>query len=229
MKTREEILAYKREWNARYLKSEKYEQRKAEARRRTAERKQSPEHQKYLEKRREEKAALRRENRKRLASKIKQDAIRYDEYLKKARDRQSVRRNTEAYRQWLVESKELRRKLKEKYRRQCGARQISEVRKEAEEKRIKKRKLEEERRQFDDVFCGPRIPSDPKIRYSIRYAASEDFRRAERDRTRAQKANLANWYVKYLLGVKDAPIDLIELKRVHMKIKRYLGELNEDY
>lgn len=61
MRTREEKLAYMREWNARYLKSEKYEQRKAEARAKTAAYRQSEEYRQHQEKRRQEKLELKRQ------------------------------------------------------------------------------------------------------------------------------------------------------------------------
>lgn len=156
-----------------------------------------------------------------------------DELNRKARERMAAYRQTPEYREWLHQSRELRRSLKEKYRRQAGAKPRDVMREAAEAKRelAAARKALREAvssrhdahvRRFNSVMANRKA-------YASRYAIDAQ---AERERSAMRKRALREGYVRQLLrgmGMTNDDItpEMIEMKREAMLFVRLAREIRK--
>lgn len=139
-----------------------------------------------------------------------------EELNRKARERQAARRQTPEYREWLVRSRELRRALKAKYRRQAGAKPRDPQ--AAAEKRAQEAALRERREALAALH-------DAHVRRYVavlrdrrkaakRYAADPEF---HRKRSSARKKALPDSYVAELLRCGGFPRDAIDAHVIGLK------------
>lgn len=142
----------------------------------------------------------------------------------KARERMAAYRKTPEYQAWLIRSRELRRALKEKYRRQAGV-QPRDLRAMAEKDAA--RRLREEKSRLHDAHVKryARCLVD-REKFARRYASNP---RAEIARVSAYKRALPDAYVAQqirLMGVSSDAITpkLIALKREAMLFGRLSRE-----
>lgn len=57
-------------------------------------------------------------------------------------------------------------------------------------------------------------------------ALSPEQKAGIKERLRAKRHSLPDWYVRRLFKLRDVPKSLLELKRVHIQINRLIGEIN---
>lgn len=146
----------------------------------------------------------------------------------KARERMAAYRKTPEYQDWLLRSRELRRGLKEKYRRQAGAKpRDAQAAAEKREQEAAARRLRDEVRGLHDAHVK-RFDFLRRAResYAKRYARSPELERA---RATAKKRALVDHYVAYQLrqmGISSDAInaELIELKREVIRFRRLSRE-----
>lgn len=142
----------------------------------------------------------------------------------KARERMAAYRQTPEYRDWLLRSRELRRGLKEKYRRQAGVKpRDAQAAAEKREQEAAAHGLREEVRGLHDAhvkrFVGMRRAREAYVR---RYVA---FPERERARVSKYKEALADFYVAQQLRSMGVPqeavtAELIEIKREALRFRR---------
>jgi hypothetical protein len=138
------------------------------------------------------------------------------------------------YRSWLERSRESRAESKRRARRAAGAitrAAISEnarVRADEREQLAASRRAERERQRLE--FIGPQKPkSGTAAHFRIRYQTDESFREKEKARVAAKKARVPLSYARQQLRMgKDAPDDLVQLKRMHMLIKKSLRRIEDE-
>lgn len=182
---------------------------------------------------REEKLSLKRAREKKYRLQLTE--TQRAERNEKARLRAAQWRKSPQYQDWLEKSREKRKQLKEKYRRQqgCEPQQLRSARKAEKElqRRLEMQSKEEARIALEAAFVGPRIPEEhrARIEYAARYSADEAFRAKERARTVRRKKALPDWYVKHLLGMKNAPESLVKLKRIHKQVDDLLGDIDANH
>lgn len=146
----------------------------------------------------------------------------------KARERMAAYRETPEYQAWLIRSRELRRALKEKYRRQSGV-QPRDLQAMAAKRAAKDsaRRLREEMRGLHDAHVRRYARGlVDREKFARRYASNP---RAEIARVSAYKRALPDAYVAQqirLMGVSSDAITpkLIELKREAMLFGRLSRE-----
>ena len=149
---------------------------------------------------------------------------------RKNRERAARRRKTEAYRAWWERSRELRRSLKEKYRRQAGAKPRIEIMEAARKRKLEKSAEISARLALDEMmraeFVGPVPPSkkdDPSGYFTFRYRTDPNFREKEKARVAAKKATVPMYYARQMLGIGAiAPDELVEAKRLQLLIKKHI-------
>lgn len=144
----------------------------------------------------------------------------------KARERMARRRQTPEYREWLRRSRELRRGLKEKYRRQAGARPRADIAAKAAAAREAQATSREHRRMLRGLHDAhvKRWERLKKARemFAARYTAAPG---RERERVSARKWALVDSYVAQQLRAMGVPqesitAELIELKREAIQFRR---------
>lgn len=150
-----------------------------------------------------------------------------EECNRKARERMAARRQTPEYRDWLLRSQDLRRALKEKYRRQRGVAPRGQAKAERLVKQVAARTLREEKRHLHDAHVRRyvRVMKD-REKFAKRWARD---RAGEIARVSAYKARLPDAYVAQQLramGIARAAVtpELMELKREAMQFGRLARE-----
>jgi hypothetical protein len=147
-----------------------------------------------------------------------------------ARARMKEFRKTDAYKVWLEESSEYRKALKAKYRAMAGCKSRA---KRAEIRRQKMEAADHVRAQrefFFAVFIGPPTPATAMndadyMRW--RYRNDTDVRGYHKEKRRRHVETVSISYARQQLGIKDAPMELIEAKRLFILIKRQIKELTQ--
>lgn len=147
----------------------------------------------------------------------------------KARERMAAYRKTPEYQDWLIRSRELRKGLKDKYRRQAGAkpRDLQAAAKKREQRSLARIQLEQVRRLHDAHVKRFKSVRKARMAYARRYARFAD---SERSRSSAAKHALVDSYVSYQLrqmGISADAInaELIELKREVIRFRRISREV----
>ena len=153
-----------------------------------------------------------------------------EERNKKAVERMAEYRKTEAYQRWLIESRERRKALKEKYRRERGCKPRTEIADQKKQRAAEKDRQQEERRRFKAQFIGPPRPravmSDAE--YS-RWRYRNDCGEYQKKKRSRQIYGVADCYVAQRLGlpVKHIPEGLISLKREQILFARSMNKLRK--
>ena len=152
-----------------------------------------------------------------------------DEYRAKARERAAERKKTPEYMEWFnsPEGKEYRRSMKEKYRRQAGARTRQEISEQGEKRRAElahTRQLKNENRQaFKDQFIGPptakSVMSDAEY-YRHRYAADEEFMAKELDRAQ-------QWKIKTRPGYAGSSVKWQQMPQAVKQVKQLIHNISK--
>lgn len=153
-----------------------------------------------------------------------------EERNRKARERMAEFRKTEAYRQWLIESRDRRRQLKEKYRRQSGVPTVADIAERKKKKQLRCEERKAARQKFKSQFIGPPKPgtamSDAeyaKWRYKNDGGA---YQKAKRE---MHIACVSDSYVAQQLGMplRAVPDDLLNLKREQILFRRAAEKLRK--
>lgn len=148
-----------------------------------------------------------------------------EERKEKARIRMAAYRQTDAYKEWLQSSRELRRSLKEKYRREAGATPRSEL---AEQTATRAAAIEARRLAKDDFFVcfiGPPPPHKAMTAaelYQWRIKNDRDFYARELDRAQRYKARTRPGYRGFIVGWSAMPDSVKEVKHLQYLIKRQI-------
>ena len=149
----------------------------------------------------------------------------------KARERMAAYRKTPEYQDWLQRSRELRRGLKEKYRRQAGAKpRDAQAAAEKREQEAAARRLRDGVRGLHDAHVKRfDFLRRERASFAKRYANDPQ---AERERSAARKLALREGYVRQLLrnmGITNDEIapEMIELKREAMLFKRLARQIRK--
>lgn len=142
----------------------------------------------------------------------------------KARERMAAYRKTPEYQDWLQRSRELRRGLKQKYRRQAGAkpRDAQAVAEKREQEAVARRLRDEVRGLHDAHVKRFRCVMASRRKAASRYVSDPD---GERARSAARKRALPDSYVVEQLACGGFPRDavtpwVIELKREAIQFRR---------
>ena len=141
---------------------------------------------------------------------------------------------TDAYRKWLIETREARKERKERYRREAGCRtweeMVSEKAKAKADRLRELEKLRAEREFFYLTFIGPPTPAtamtDSEYE-SWRYKNDSEYRAYHLAKRRRNVEQVTTSYARQQLGIKGAPDDLVEVKRLFILIKRQLKEMTQ--
>ena len=151
-------------------------------------------------------------------------ALSNEELSRKARERMAAHRQTPKYREWLERSRELRRALKAKYRRQAGAKprdpQAAAAKLElAQERRV----LREALQLLHDAHVARYRRVMREREKSARQYAKDPGK--QRSRSAARKLALPDSYVVEQLGYGGFPREaitekVIELKREALQFRR---------
>lgn len=153
-----------------------------------------------------------------------------DELNRKARERMAARRQTPEYREWLLQSRELRRSLKEKYRRQAGAKPRDVYRKAATEKRALAAERKALREAVNALHDAHVRKHQYVMKYRRQYESNPEWHRA---RSAARKAALPDSYVLELLRYTGFPAEaaspeVIELKREALQFRRLSRQIRKE-
>lgn len=148
--------------------------------------------------------------------------------------KQRAFQRTEKFKEWLQKTRDQRLKKREQQRRVDGATPRSVIAETslarvAEREQLKlERKAERERQQLE--FIGPPKPRSGTAAYfRIRYQTDESFREKERARVAAKKERVPLYYARQQLGLgKDAPEELVQVKRLHLLIKKALRRIEDE-
>lgn len=147
-----------------------------------------------------------------------------EELNRKARERQAARRQTPEYREWLVRSRERRRALKAKYRRQAGAKPRDPQAAAAKRAQaLERRAVREARQALNDAHVARyRCVIKAREKSAKQYAKDPSKQRA---RSAARKLALPDSYVVEQLGYGGFPREaitekVIELKREALQFRR---------
>lgn len=146
----------------------------------------------------------------------------------RARERAAAWRKTDAYRKWLLESRERRAKLKEKYRRQAGIKSRDELRAEKQSKEAKNQAKREEKLKFLDQFIGPPLPTVKALgsaRYQRFLYQREHVRQYQIEKRKRYADSVTYAYAREQLHMKNASQELVEVMRVKLLIKRDISRL----
>ena len=153
-----------------------------------------------------------------------------EERNKKAVECMAEYRKTEAYQRWLIESRERRKALKEKYRRERGCKPRTEIADQKKQRAAEKDRQQEERRMFRAQFVGPPRPK------AILNDAEYQRWRYRRDGGKYQKmkrgkhiSQCSESYVAQQLGVRvgDVPKEIVDLKREQILFSRVVKKLRK--
>lgn len=155
-----------------------------------------------------------------------------DELNRKARERMAAYRQTPEYQDWLQRSRELRRQLKAKYRRDAGAMPRDP---EATAAKRARRDAARERRAVVAALHDAHVK---RFRHVMRYRA-QSARRYEsnpewhRARSAARKAALPDAYVLEQLRYSGFPAEaasagVIELKREAIQFRRLSRQIRKE-
>jgi len=145
----------------------------------------------------------------------------------------AARRQTPEYREWLLQSRELRRSLKEKYRRQAGCKPRDVYRLAASAKRelaLARKALREALASSHDAHVRRyRAIVASRNAYASRYASDAQ---SERERSAARKRALPDSYVRQLLrnmGMTNDEItpEMIEMQREATLFRRLAREIRK--
>ena len=156
----------------------------------------------------------------------------------RARLRMAEYRKTAAYQEWLLASRELRKGLKAKYRRESGCVSLDEIKDRARKRKelidaskAMARADKEARQKDENCWCDAHIKRFYRLKklkedYAKRY--NEDPEK-ERARSRHAKADLKDAYIRQLLfsmGFAREQItpQVIELKREQLALRRLSRE-----
>ena len=139
----------------------------------------------------------------------------------KQRERMAAFRLTPAYQVWLDNSRENRKRLKEKYRREAGKRLRSEIQEEAKKKREASTSVKGPKLHDAHVKCHARVVYSRK-RSAEKYERNPDY---ERERVSNYKKKLPDAYVIQNLKAAGFPVEtispnVINLKREAMLFRR---------
>jgi len=155
------------------------------------------------------------------------------ELNRKARERMAVHRQTPEYREWLRRSREMRKQLKAKYRRDAGATPRDVIREAADAKRalaVARKALRDAVNALHDAH----VDRYQKVMYSRRKAASRYALdpQAQRDRQAARKRAAPDSYVRQMLrsmGIANDEItpEMIEMKREAMLFRRLSRQIRK--
>lgn len=96
--------------------------------------------------------------------------------------------------------------------------------KESRKKTIEKNRDKERLRKSN--YCKTHRDSINERNRNNRKNNRERFILRDRERSLRDRENLCNAYVKRVLNVSDPPYELIELKRIQLKIKREIKSIN---
>lgn len=149
-----------------------------------------------------------------------------DELNRKARERMAAYRRTPEYQDWLQRSRELRKQLKAKYRREAGATPRDAIKEAADAKRAKaaeQRRVREAKASLHDAHVR-RYRDVLNWRESGRkqWLQNPEPRRV---RQAARRVELVDWYVRQQLRDMGFPADAInehvmQLKREAILFRR---------
>lgn len=145
--------------------------------------------------------------------------------LKQSRERQAARRKTEAYRQWLVTSAELRKSLKAKYRREAGMQTRADLAAVSAARQEANTKAAAVKAAFVANFVGPRKPGrwlGDAVLYAWRTTNDPIFYAKELDRAQEYKARKRPGYKGSILGWKQMPSGVIASKHLLYLISKQL-------
>lgn len=157
-----------------------------------------------------------------------------DELNRKARERMAARRQTPEYREWLLQSRELRRSLKEKYRRQAGAKPRDVIKEAADAKRA----IAAEQGRVREALAS--LHDAHVRRYRGVLSWRESGRRQwlqnpdpRRTRQAARRGELVDWYVRQMLCDTGFPVEAIDehvmgLKREAILFRRLSRQIKNE-
>lgn len=149
----------------------------------------------------------------------------------RARLRMAEWRKTDDYRKWLVRSRERRRKLKEKYRRQAGVspRERKEKRDRGGVSGWEARRIE--KAEFMTKFVGPPTAKQSMSAaeyYQWRIRSSPEFYVKELDRAQQYKVRVRAGYKESICKWVDMPIEVKEVKHLQYLISRQLERISNE-
>lgn len=157
-----------------------------------------------------------------------------DELNRKARERMAAYRQTPEYQDWLQRSRELRRQLKAKYRRDAGATPLDAIKEAADAKRA----MAAEQRRVREALAALHDAHVRRYRDVLSWRESgrrQWLQNPEPRRTRqaARRAELVDWYVRQVLCETGFPVDAIdahvmELKREAILLRRLSRQIKNE-
>lgn len=160
-----------------------------------------------------------------------------------AKDRMAQWRLTADYREWVDRSRGMRRKFKEKYRREKGSVPVNVYIEVMALRRIGKAQRDgvcalasknvDNLRHYSGNLGIPREITNRTEVFRYKYVNDGSFQFSERRRVRAAKANLSMWYVNQQMGATGGfryPDDLLLAKQAVMAINRLIrGDHNAQH
>lgn len=150
---------------------------------------------------------------------------------KKAREWMAEYRKTDEYREWLISSRELRRTLKEKYRRQKGALTRDEIAARASARAAAAEARRVAKTDFLAAFVGPPTPRSAmskKDYYAWRARNEPEFYARELDRAQRYKARTRAGYRDSIIKWSEMPAMVKEVKHLQYLISRQINRRSSD-
>lgn len=153
-----------------------------------------------------------------------------EERNKKAVERMAEYRKTEAYQRWLIESRERRKALKEKYRRERGCKPRTEIADQKKQRAAEKDRQQEERRRFKAQFIGPPRPSAGMSAAEYqRWRYRNDCGEYQKKKKARHVCKCSDSYVAQQIGmpVECVPEEVISFKREQILFSRVVKKLRK--
>ena len=147
-----------------------------------------------------------------------------------SRERMKEFRQTDDYRAWLDKSRDRRNALKAKYRIQSGCKIRKQITEEHTKRVLEAEKKRADREYFNWCFIGPPKPSGAMNGADYRrwkYRNNQHYRNYHLDKRRRNVETVTTSYAREQLGIKDAPAELVEAKRLFILIKRQIKECTQ--
>lgn len=141
---------------------------------------------------------------------------------------------TDKFKEWLQKTRDKRLEERAQERRNAGAVPRSELAAQARIRAAEREQLRVERALARErkrlAFVGPPMPkSGTAAHFRIRYQTDEAFREKEKARVAAKKASVPLYYARQQLGLGGgAPDVLVEVKRLHLLIKKSLRRVEDE-
>lgn len=151
-----------------------------------------------------------------------------EEIKRKDRERAAKRRESDAYKQWLESSRQMRKDLKTKYRREKGARPMNVISAAASERRMAKEARRINRPGSAD-FVGPLKPGywmGDAAYYAWRCKSDPLYYAKELDRAQRYKVRTRHGYKGSVIEWQQMPADVIKSKHLVYLISKSLKRSN---